>query len=144
MTRRRLKEAKASNHWIGTRLAKLRRMRNMTQQEVGDILHRTDSAVSDIENGYSDITLDHLLHVAEGLGLPAAGLLLPEPGATSAIPYKGSNGVANPAIIELLSNQPKMQALSQILEALPRLSLEQLTEVAQNVSQFSTSSSSAA
>lgn len=143
MTRRRLKEAKPSNHWIGTRLAKLRRMRNMTQQEVGDILRRTDSAVSDIENGYSDITLDHLLHVAEGLGLPAAGLLLPEPGAPSSVPYKGANGAANPAIVDLLSQEAKMQALGHILEALPRLSVEQLNELARSVDQLTNASSAA-
>lgn len=137
MTRRRLKEAKPSNHWIGTRLAKLRRLRNMTQQEVGDILHRTDSAVSDIENGYSDITLDHLLHVAEGLGVPAAGLLLPEPGAPSHLPYKGAIGIANAAVVDLLTQDAKMQALGHILEALPRLSLDQLNELARNVDNLS-------
>ena len=143
MTRRRLKEAKPSNHWIGTRLARLRRLRNMTQQEVGNILHRTDSAVSDIENGYSDITLDHLLHVAEGLGLPAAGLLLPEPGAPSHLPYKGAGATANPGLVELLTNQTKLQALSQVLEALPRLSTEQLSELAKSVEQFTGASSGA-
>jgi transcriptional regulator with XRE-family HTH domain len=142
MTRRRIKESKPSNHWIGTRLARLRRMRNMTQQDVGDILHRTDSAISDIENGYSDITLDHLLRLAEGLKIPAAGLLLPDPGATAGVPFK--NGGNNAQVVDLLTHEQKRQLLGQIFEHLPRLSLDQLSGLLSHLEHLAQEKSSAA
>jgi transcriptional regulator with XRE-family HTH domain len=116
----------------------------MTQQEVGDILHRTDSAVSDIENGYSDITLDHLLRMAEGLGVPAAGLLLPDPGAPAPAPYRSDTAVSTGAVIELLANEQKRSLLGHILERLPALSMEQLDVIAQNIDKVSMQKSSAA
>jgi len=116
----------------------------MTQQEVGDILHRTDSAVSDIENGYSDITLDHLLRIAEGFGVPAAGLLLPDPGATAPTPYRNGAPPPTGGVIDLLAHEQKRFLLAQILEALPRLNMEQLVQIAHTVEQVSVQKVSAA
>jgi len=135
MTRRRIKESKPINQWIGGRLSKLRRMRHMTQQNVGDILSRTDSAVSDIENGYSDITLDHLLKIAEGLKIPAAGLLLPEADAPATAPYRSGHRSEHSAVVQALADEERRELLGQVFEALPELNLTQLRRLAQTLEQ---------
>lgn len=134
MTRRRIKESKPCNQWMGSRLHKLRKLRQMTQQDIGDLLDRTDSAISDIENGYSDISLGLILKIADGLELPAAGLLLSDPGFDVQVPHRNDGeppGAGN--VVDLLSNPQAKESLVQVLNALPLLTPDQLEMLAQRV-----------
>ncbi len=125
MTRRLVKESKPINTWLGTRLHLVRRRLGLTQQAVGAIMQRTDSTISDLENGYTDITADHLSRFATGLELPMAGLLLPDPGATATEPFR-HRAKDSSLVVDLVVDPRKRALLARLLEALPGLSEAQL------------------
>ncbi len=131
MTRRLIKESKPVNKWLGARLCQVRKRFGLTQQALGALIGRTDSTVSDLENGYSEITADHLTRFARGLGLPVAGLLLPDPG------YQASSPVAHTAdaadVVDLLVAPAKREALGRLLEALPLLTEIELQALVSNL-----------
>ena len=126
MTENRRRTPKQTNKWIGSRIARLRRIRGMTQRELGALIHRTDSTISDLENGYSDITLDHLLQIAKGLSVPIAALFLPEPGSSAISPDENFQPNLPSAVVALLTSDECLPLLTRILRELSSLEAENL------------------
>ncbi|MNJ35795.1 helix-turn-helix protein [compost metagenome] len=60
-----------SPHHIGRQLAKYRRARGLTQDQVGDHLHITGEAVSRLERGLVELSVTKLLQLADLYGCPA-------------------------------------------------------------------------
>lgn len=53
---------------IGERIAEIRAIKRMTQQEVADIAELNRSNISRIESGMYNVTLDTLAKIASALG----------------------------------------------------------------------------
>ena len=53
---------------IGQKIKKVREESNLTQQQLADLLHKTRSSISNIENGIQAIQLQNLYVIAQGLG----------------------------------------------------------------------------
>ena len=53
------------NHILSDRLKELRKERNLTQSDIGEILHVSKVQISDIEKGKKTTTIDNLVILAK-------------------------------------------------------------------------------
>ncbi|PRA63167.1 transcriptional regulator [Pseudomonas sp. MYb187] len=100
-----------SPHHIGRQLAKYRRARGLTQDQVGDHLHITGEAVSRLERGLVELSVTKLLQLADLYGCPADELLL----AISPRPQDQSEQITS--IIKVLGEADKQFTL-ELLQTL--------------------------
>lgn len=60
---------------IGQRIRAERLHGNLTQERLADLAGMDRQAINRIENGHSSPLLDHLLQIADALGVPLADLV---------------------------------------------------------------------
>ena len=53
------------NHILSDRLKQLRKERNLSQADIGNLLHVTKTQISDIENARRTTTIDNLVTLAQ-------------------------------------------------------------------------------
>jgi len=62
------------NKVIGARIRLYRRGKQLSQQQLADKLELSNAALSKIENGITDLTINRLHQIAEALEMPAVEL----------------------------------------------------------------------
>jgi len=55
---------------IGEKIKKIRRLKNITQQELGDFLGCTEAQISHIENGNRKVSIDNIHKIANFFNMP--------------------------------------------------------------------------
>jgi transcriptional regulator with XRE-family HTH domain len=65
---------------FGERLAHLRKVRGLTQEQLGEPIGRTAQSISDYENGIRMAPTEVLLGIGEVLATPFVSLVGPDPG----------------------------------------------------------------
>lgn len=57
------------NHQFGQRVQQLRRLKNLTQEDLADAIGRSVDTISNIERGFSSTRLDTIAQIAKVLGV---------------------------------------------------------------------------
>ena len=100
-----------SLEYLGKRIASFRKLRGLTQEQLGEAIDRTAQSISDYENGVRVVPMDVLLRMAEALGTSIPVLMgssngFAEPGQ----PYEAEPSPADP--ISVIFDQLRL-ALNQ-------------------------------
>lgn len=68
-----------SNHTIGKRIKRLRKSKGLNQAELGELIGKSNGAISQYELGQTDIPTSVLVKLAEALGVSYEWLMSEEP-----------------------------------------------------------------